>query len=309
MIITKKRIRSLRPYEVLIREGVKIIVGVKDIGRYKEILTRIGFTDQLEPGESLLPPNYFGSVSDFNAEGKYIKHTDQPMETAHRTREWHWKEWNGPYDRIDRSKFVDVPYRRYPRSFVAPPSTEITIYKKKNGEIVMGGPIIEYSGKNKSDLVHIINLFLEIFGECQLFTEDLDEFIKTPVIRLNWRVLPQGPMPWLQLHQKLTPLIKKAPVGNQSFIEYRLETISNDKPDFTAIGEGGFRGYIIFGFNSKKVFICESLYYGNATYIFNEGWESLSKKTKAEILDNNLQDDRIIHRGEGWKEKIEQWIN
>lgn len=309
MFIKKKRIRNLKSYTGFIKEDVRIMVGVKDIKRYKEILQKIGFTDNLEVGESLLPPSSFGPVSNFNAEGKYIKHKDQPMETAYRTVEWHWQEWNGPYDRVERTKFVDVPYKRYPRSFISPPSVEIMISRKTENEIFLTGPVIEYSKENILNLTHVVNLFLEIFGECQFFTETLDEFLKTPIHRLNWKILPPGPMPWVQLQQTISHLIKLAPKGNQPIIEYRLRTISNYKPDFTAIGEAGFKGYIILGFNSKKVYMCESLYYGNATYIFNEQWESLSKKTKAEILGKNLQNDRIIHRGEGWEEKVQQWID
>jgi len=309
MFIKKKRIRNLKPYIGFIKKGSKVMLGVKDIERYKEILKKVGFTDNLEVGESVLPSGSCGSVSNFNAEGKYIKHKDQPMETAYRIIEWHWKQWNGPYDKVERSRLVDVSYKRYPRTFIPPPGIEITLYKKTNNEIVLVGPIIEYSEKHISYFTHIVNLFLEIFGECHFFTENFDEFIKSPIHRLNWKILPPGPIPWSKLKQEITPLIKLSPKENQPIIEYRLKTISNYKPDFTAIGEAGFRGYIILGFNSKKVFMCESLYYGNATYIFNEQWESLSKKTKAEILGKNLQDDRIIHMGKSWEEKIKKWVD
>lgn len=60
-------------------------------------------------------------------------------------------------------------------------------------------------------------------------------------------------------------------------------------------------------FNQRNIYTLESLYYGNATYIFGEKWEELSKKTKAEILNQNLQADRIIHR-EGWDSKIDQLL-
>jgi hypothetical protein len=309
MFIKKKRIRNIRSYAGFLKEGEKVIIGIKNIERYKDVLAKIGFTSNLETGESVLPSVVFGPISSFNAEGKYIKHKDQPMETAYRTVEWHWSQWDGPYNRIEQSKLIDVPYKRYPRSFIDPPSVEFTIYKDKKNEVVLGGPIIEYSGNNELYLTHLVNLFLEIFGECQFLKDDLAEFVKAPLRRLNWRVLPPGPMPWDQLHKKIEPLIKVAPKGNQPVIEYRLETISDHKPDFTAIGEAGFNGYIILGFNSRKIFICESLYYGNATYIFNEQWETLSRKTKAEIIGKNLQKDRIIHRGEGWEDKINNWIS
>ena len=39
------------------------------------------------------------------------------------------------------------------------------------------------------------------------------------------------------------------------------------------------------------------------TYVFGEDWEQLSQMTKAEILTNELQRDRVIHR-EGWDGRI-----
>ena len=42
---------------------------------------------------------------------------------------------------------------------------------------------------------------------------------------------------------------------------------------------------------------------GNATYVFEENWEELSKLTKAEIIRGKLQKDRIIHR-ENWDHYI-----
>jgi len=105
----------------------------------------------MEVGESILPPSSFGSVGRFNANGKYIRHRDRPMETAYTTVEWHWKEWHGPY-REERSKSVDRPYKRYPRTFVPPPSIEITILNTTKGESIIVSPSIEYV-KEKASLL------------------------------------------------------------------------------------------------------------------------------------------------------------
>ncbi len=86
-------------------------------------------------------------------------------------------------------------------------------------------------------------------------------------------------------------------------IEHRLEAINKYNPDFAAVGEAGFHGYIILGFKEKNLYTLESLYYGNATYVFGENWEELSKMTKAQVLNESLQKDRIIHR-EGWDNQI-----
>ena len=149
---------------------------------------------------------------------------------------------------------------------------------------------------------------LELFGECQFFTGDLSKIVTVKLKRLNWRLLPPGKMPWPQLRKELEPLIRKAPAGNQPVISHRLETINKHRPDFAAIGQAGFRGYIVLGFTEKQIYTLESLYYGNATYVFDKEWEQLSKKTKAEILGEKLQRDRIVHR-KGWESRIDRLLS
>jgi len=157
-------------------------------------------------------------------------------------------------------------------------------------------------------LTHTANIFLEAFHECQFFSEALIPHLGSSVVRLNWDVLPPGEMPWDQMKRRLEPIIRKAPAGNQKIIYHRLEVVNGFKPDFVAVGRGGFHGYIIHGFSAKEVFVLESAYYGNATYIFGEKWEELSKMTKAEILRESLQKDRIIHRV-GWDDKVKEAVN
>lgn len=308
MIIKKKRIRSLNPYQNILAKKSKFIIGVSDINRFSNILKKLGFSEELSVGEILLPSTSFGSVSRFNAEGKYIKHKDRAMETVYRTVEWHWKEWHGPYERVERSKFVDVPYKRYPRTFIFPPSTEIKIARTLDNKFFVVSPILTFQEKGNTKIIHIINLFLEIFGEAQFFTENLKEIIKSPFKRLNWEVLPSGSMPWQKLKENLESVLKNVPDGNRAFIEHRLKNINRYSPDFTAIGKAGFQGYIILGFKDTNVYICESLFYGNAIYIFGENWKTLSKMTKAQILNRNLQKARIVHLT-GWKRKLDRVLN
>lgn len=243
MNIQKNRIRSLKPYIAFLRKGSNVIVGISGIERHKVVLKRIGFSDELRVGERLLPPATFGSASQFNAEGKYIKRTDLPLETAYRQVEWHWEEWHGN-DRVERSKIVDVPYKRYPREFVPPPSVEFTITSKMKGKKILVSPPIKYVKAKEGEIIHTINLFLDVFGECELFTEGLGKIFKPRIKRLNWRILPPGEMPWKQLRKEVDPLIREAKEGYQPVIKYRLEIISGFGPDFTAIGLAGFHGYI-----------------------------------------------------------------
>jgi hypothetical protein len=307
MIIHKKRIRNIAPYLHRIPIGNKVVIGITDPKRFLSKMQQIGFPESLGGNQSILPSGSFGPISRYNAEGKELVHKDQPMETVSRQAEWHWEEWDGRYNTITRSKIVDIPYQRYPRTFVSPPAVELTLAEGTTGQLILVGPAIENTKSNIEALIHLANLFLEIFGECQFFTENLDTLMPKTITRLNWEIFPQGEVPWDRLKKHLDPLIKQAPKGNQPVLLDRLEKINKMSPDFIAVGRGGFHGYIVHGFINKDLFVLESMYYGNATYVFGEKWEELSKKTKAEILNDNLQKARIIH-SEGWSEKVEQIV-
>jgi hypothetical protein len=110
-------------------------------------------------------------------------------------------------------------------------------------------------------------------------------------------------MPWSQLSKEIKPIIEEAPKGNQPLIWARLKKINSYKPEFLAVGRAGFHGYTIFAFPKKKLYVLESIHYGNATYVFEKDWKRLSQMTKAEILNQNLQKVRIIHLA-NWAQKI-----
>lgn len=307
MHINRKRIINVEPYLKAFAENELVVVGLSDLARHEARISQMGIPQPYQNGQTILPASIFGPVSLFNAEGKQIARKDLPMETAYREVEWHWEQWNGKNSTIAKSKIADVPYKRYPREFVAPPSIELSIQTNSSGQMFLLSPKLENNLSNFTTIKHIINLFLEIFGECELLTESIERITRPELIRLNWELLPRGEMPWEQVKQSIEPLIKKAPKGVQPVLEYRLETINRLNPDFRAVGKGGFRGYIVHGFSNKNLYILESMYYGNATYVFGDSWEILSKRTKAEILNQHLQKDRIVHI-KGWKQKVTNLI-
>ena len=157
-------------------------------------------------------------------------------------------------------------------------------------------------------MLHAVNLFLEIFGQCTVLSENLDEIIVAPVRRVNWDILPAGRRPWDKLKPFIEKILKQAPEGRQPVIDYRLQMINRYGPEFVAVGRAGFHGYLIFGFPTKNLYLLESAYTGNATYVFAENWEKLSQLTKAEILTGKLQKDRLIHR-EGWETRVKRLLS
>jgi hypothetical protein len=304
MRIEKTRVLNLDRNLAPVPKGTEVVVALEDVQRFEDTLVQAGFTKELEVGEQVLPTSDFGPVSRYNALGKHLVHRDQPMETAYRVSEWHWKEWHGK-DRIERSKLVDVPYQRYPRTFFDPPSIELQVVASPNEQKVIAAPAIIYTDENEDRLKHTINLYLEMFRECTIFTAELKHIVRASVKRLNWTILPPGKWPWQKLRKHVEPIVKRAPRGKQSVIWRRLEVMNSYEPEFRAVGRGGFTGYIIFGFPDRNLFICESVHVDNATYVFDERWEELSKMTKAQILNQDLQKERIIHRSK-WEQHIEQ---
>jgi hypothetical protein len=296
MIITGKRKRKLDKKFYRLDDGTSIILGVPVNDGTIKTIRQIGFTEKIDEGETILPPAKFGPICRYNCDGKEIVHKDQPMETVYRQIEWTWEQWAGRYDTETMSKIVDVPYKRYPRTLDPPPSVELSITTNKNGQRYIVSPTFNLDFDDNDLLLHTLNIFLEIFNQCQVLTEDLDSYSIQNLKQLNWRILPPGKYPWKKVEGQLTPIIEKEKQQNQVVIRHRLEIITGYNPEFVAIGKAGFSGYLIFGFPKKNLYVLESLYYGNATYVFEENWETLSKLTKAEILTGNFQQDRIIHR-------------
>ena len=301
MIIQQKRVRNLERHIPDTFKGQELRLGITDATRYLERITRMGFPESPCPGDRILPA-IVGPVTRFNAEGKFKVRRDLPMETAYRQVEWHWTERHGQ-EAVERSDFKDVPYQRYPREFVSPPSVELQATADSQGRLLIVTDPLLYEGAGSADLLHALNLCLELFGECEVFTPKLAPVIPPSSNRLNWQILPPGKYPWERVQPVVQSIIDRAKPGNRGAITMRLETVSSHGPDFVAIGTAGFQGYIIFGFPDKPLYILESAYYGNATYVFDRNWESLSKLTKAEILNQSLQKERLIHLS-GWSSRL-----
>jgi len=303
-MIKKNKIRSLNPYRRLIPQSINVYVGL--INPDESLLRKIGFSEKLKDRETILP-RPVGKASMFNANGKNIVHKNQPMETAYTTIEWHWTEIHGK-SRVAKSDFRNRPYKRYPRSHVPAPSLQLTLSTNTDGQRVVLTTLIKNWSSDQPTLVHAVNLVLDIFGCATFLDESYQQVISAPLRYLNWKVLPEGKHPFSALRKEMQGPINRVKNGNKSFVLHRLERINGYNPEFTAIGQGGFTGYVIFGFPDKNIYILESILYGNATYVLGEDWEKISKMTKAEILNNKLHKERFVHLRD-WFAKIRSLLD
>lgn len=302
MLIQKKRIRNIDNY-ITTFDGRNVYIAHALPNQQKS--ESIGFTANQSLGEEVLP-RIVGAITRFNANGKSVPDKTVPKETAYRQVSWTWKKWAGRGETEEITETREIEYQRYQRIFTPPTSIELKIVENLQGEKLIVSPMLSLQNSNKDQVVHCINLFLELFGLCEIVDDSLNTIVKSTSIKLNWSLLPQGEQPWGTLGPQIFSVIKIGK-GNSAVVEGRLELVNSKKPDFVAVGRAGFQGYVIFGFTSRDIYILESSQCNNATYVLNNNWQHLSQLTKAEILDGNLHQARVIHR-RNWAAEILRYL-
>lgn len=303
MLIQKKRVRNIDNY-ITPFDGRSVFIAHPLPSQQKSEV--IGFTSSQSLGEEVLP-HIVGAISRFNANGKSVPDKTLPKETAYRQVSWTWKKWAGKGHTEETTETREIEYQRYQRIFTPPPSIELKIVENLKGEKLVISPKLTLRDENKALVTHCINLFLEIFGKCEVVDEKLDTIITSKSLKLNWNLLPQGQYPWSSIGPQILKAINIRGKGNAAVVEGRLELVNSKKPDLVAVGRAGFQGYVVFGFSSKNNYILESSQSNNATYIFDNNWPNLSQLTKAEILDGNLHHARVIHR-RSWSADILKYL-
>ena len=133
---------------------------------------------------------------------------------------------------------------------------------------------------------------------------------RTATTKLPWTFLPQGETPWRPLNAYLTSRGRRT---RHRFDADRLRTAlkvltEDHRPNFVALGQDEFDGYAAFGFPRLGFCVMENFDYGNATYVFGEDWERLSRRTKAELISESLPIARLIH-GATWAAHVERILH
>jgi hypothetical protein len=297
VFIKIKRVMNPQKYLTFIPEGKDFYVGYKIEKGKEELLFKLGFSEKLDVGEKVLP-FVVGNISKFNAEGKEKIRKDLPKETVYYPREWTVKDWGGH----EHSGVSYMPYERYPREQILPPGIELYIMENNGEKFVVSDKLNNLDSKAE-EIKHIVNLFAELFKGIEIFKEDMSLPIKAKIIRLNWEILPPGMNPWPKVREQIREVVKKNSSSAKFMLEKRLALLEKYNPNTVAVGLGGFTGYIVFGFKDKDFYLLESVYYGNATYVLGRNWQDISQMTKAEILNNDLHEYRLIH-SEGWDKEV-----
>jgi hypothetical protein len=296
---TKRSVQSIAPYAKLIHQFQNFRVSIPLPSLEK--LSQIGFPSDSKAGDSILPiPT--GKVSDFNANGKTLIRKDlakvsQSGMSWRQWTDWHGNTHSGPQFRT---------YKVYPRELITPPSEYVEILSSAAG-VFLCSRALNLAKDGEVLVLHVINLFLDLFGELNIVDEKLESATPVQVKRLNWKVLPPGKYPFARAMQELTGYISDLGPDVKEVVETRIKTITQYNPDFLAVGVGGFKDYVVFGFSATGKYVLESPSLGNATYVFKNDWQDLSHLTKRQILEGALHEARVIHNRK-WNASIRNEI-
>lgn len=172
----------------------------------------------------------------------------------------------------------------------------------------MAGPFIN-GEVNTTIATNTANVLREVLGGFEILGKGLSSWVSAPIRHLHWQLLPQGKNPWESAKPTLEKMIEHASIGNRAVLRARLTAVGEKKPDFVAIGIGGFERYTVFGFVKQELCVLECPQVNNATYVLPmESWETVSQMTKAQILDSQVHKARIVHR-RSWFDNLDKILN
>ncbi len=292
-----KQLRTLSVYRKLIERLPEFRLISPQLN--EQLSKRMGFENLPSEGDSILP-SIVGKSTEFNARGKEIIRKDLPMEPRSRMVNTSWKDWHG--HEHHGVQFRD--YQAYPRELIKPPEEFITIMNNKDS--LVGASRIIKNNETEQDIVNLLNIFLELFPSFEIVRPDLQEPIQ--IKKINWKILPQGQYPFEQASQALENYLNNLSESDKATAIKRIKSITRHNPDFIAVGIGGFKDYVVFGFTDRNRYVFESPNTGNATYVFRNEWEPISHLSKYEILQSNLHEERLIHNSR-WHRAINEVIN
>ncbi|HMH70036.1 MAG TPA: hypothetical protein VK502_01430 [Candidatus Saccharimonadales bacterium] len=302
-VINKRRIRSLASNLPGSLHNKNLLLAVDFTANFDKAKL-IGFGGSPSTGDTVLPKTT-GPVGRFNAFGREVIQRNREKESFRRVYAWTHKEWAGRGETNTVTRLVAHTYWRFPRLLVEPPALELTVKEMAGKSLITIPKAAHYDAADEAELLHAINLFLELFGYVEIFDEEFNPVPDPRVVRrLNWVILPKGE----KISEKTLSGILSKSKRIRPVELGRQEKIASYRPDERAVGVAGFDGYIIYVFPSKGLAILESLRYGNASYILNSSnWETLSKMTKQQLLSNNLVQAREIHSA-GWDGRIDKLL-
>lgn len=279
MLIKQTRINSCSYFAAAV-PNVPVYIRVENVGRFDSKLKAFGFKESDPNGTTILPCGV-NRCAKKNAEPFYTIDKSLPLEDYTQTVYWTRYEWAGRGELNPVTEFSFITKKRYHRNYYAPYSVNFTLITEADTPYIVSDPIL-YSDDNKDKLLNTVNILLGFFGECTVDFEEQERETKRVIV--NWDIFPKGEYPWGDIKDTLKKITKGYSNTRTEMMLRNCEAIYAKKPDFVAYGRSGFKGYAVFGFRDRNLYVLESALPNNATYILQNDWETISQLSKAQII-------------------------
>lgn len=295
MIIKQNRIVKLEKYIRAFEKGDLIRVGIpKSLA--KDTINEYGVNQNKNGAYLALPVSH---LTNQNINGHWVTIKGLSKEPRLIEREFRIIDFQGTWHEGIARELRDC----YPREFIDP--KYIYIYAL-NGDLFTKEFEI---GKDNEIIKFAVNLLLEMNEECELVKLGEDFQLNQMEIKyIDWEIFPKGDA----LEKNINKVIEERTKNNSDHVKdeihRRIDKIKEMNPCTVYKGHNTFNDYMAFEFKSSNLFVLESDRLNNATYIFSDNWEELSKLTKGKLINENLYTKRLIH-DENWAENIDKILS
>jgi hypothetical protein len=252
---------------------------------------------------NIIPSPSQGKHSKRNVNGEIIIRKDLPMEN--RDYSWEAPNWGDEYN---GTHTIDMTREVYQREFIPPRIVSMNIDCQTPTPGLNGYAILfqldETLNKHSQDfldrLLDLVNILQENIYTCDVNAANLSYQGYLRTIQLAWEILPPG-----ERDQFIQRLAGNNPNPQQSrVIEQRYAFLLSLNPTDLIIGTSGLQRYSGAKITDNLV-VFENIRYGNAIYIMFDDWNTLSQRSRTEILTGNFGNnyDRVVH-SDGWEARV-----
>jgi hypothetical protein len=284
----------------------KVPLSVITAGLYKHLrITESEGVPKFPP--FVVPPARQGRYSNKNVNVWVVVRNDLPKITKTYTFESpNWGDWSNGSHEVEWDRLI---YRRDSHS---PPELAIRIelLSTEPGpdprfifKFQVADALSQSHPEFRQLLFFNLNLLQENVGACDVFKADaeLPEFLRT--ITVEWEILPPGD----RAGNLAKILAGRPPDETSRAVTERYDTLAALRPLSFINGRSGFRRYFGAKF-AEDLVVFENIDYGNAAYVMFERWETLSQKTRLELLAGPADGFvRVVHR-KGWQSQLKNII-
>lgn len=279
-----------------IRSGLFAHLNLKEKG------SRLSFESTVSP------PSEMGLTSTRNNEGWVIKRTDLPkvLKTIPMGERPNFGDWSRG------SHFSWVTREVYQTENIEPRDFKILVD-------VLVEPTTQNPGKVKFEIDYVLDSGDDGFEPQLLFCLNLlqenvgahgvspsgkrrEDYFAT--IQLDWEVFPPGSLD--AFAKSLKKILGRASPTNETIAE-RLRVFKTLDPKQWILGTGGLSRY--FGAVIRPdLVVFENVRYGNALYVLYDTWESVSKRSRLDLIRGTDADYERIPHVEGWESHLRSVI-